>query len=265
MAFISGKDQTNINQTFYYPTVIMNSSIPESLVSYEYVNQQVANLPNLDIYVEEINTLASQFQTLSNQLSILQAKNTRNIGEIIGLPQATPPDHYLPCDGQSYAITSYASLYAVIGDAYGPSTGVLFFVPDIKSKFLLGGSIDINGISYSNLQSGNGELGSISNNVSQYQVTDMIYDVVPPHLHDINDPGHAHGVGEEKGAGFAPGNNVLKVSTSGTANFPTFTKKVGIIVNTNGPAIQQTDTISNLRGVNYTPNYTCLNFFICYD
>lgn len=263
MAYISGKNQTNLNQTFYYPTVLMNPAEPLSLVSYEYVNQQVANLPNLDIYVEEINTLASQLQTLSNQLSILQAKN-RNIGEIIGLPQSSPPAHYLPCDGQTYLIASYPDLYAIIGDAYGISTPS-FFVPDIRSKFLLGGSIDVNGVSYSNLQSGNGELGSISNNVSQYQVTDMIYDVVPPHSHDINDPGHAHGVGEEKGVGFATGNNVLKVSTSGTANFPTFTKKTGIIVNTNGPAIQQKDTLSNLRGINYTPNYTCLHFFICYD
>ena len=51
-----------------------------------------------------------------------------------------PPSGWLLCDGSAYAIAKYSRLYKAIGDLYGVTTtpGVLFKVPSIKGRFVLG-------------------------------------------------------------------------------------------------------------------------------
>ena len=59
------------------------------------------------------------------------------IGEIKAFGGAAAPAGWLLCDGASYATTTYPSLFAVIGYAYGGS-GASFNVPDLRGRALLG-------------------------------------------------------------------------------------------------------------------------------
>lgn len=51
------------------------------------------------------------------------------------------PSGWLPCDGSAVARTTYAALFAVIGETFGPGDGVnTFKVPDLRGHYPLGRS-----------------------------------------------------------------------------------------------------------------------------
>jgi len=56
---------------------------------------------------------------------------------------ATAPAGWLLCDGAAVSRTTYASLFAVIGIQFGAGNGTTTFnLPDVESRFLLGGKDD---------------------------------------------------------------------------------------------------------------------------
>jgi microcystin-dependent protein len=60
-------------------------------------------------------------------------------GIILAYAGASAPTGYLMCDGSAVSRTTYASLYAAIGDAYGNGNGTTTFnVPDARGRFLRG-------------------------------------------------------------------------------------------------------------------------------
>jgi microcystin-dependent protein len=58
-------------------------------------------------------------------------------GTMIQFAGNTPPNGYLVCDGQSYAVASYPNLHAAIGYTYGGS-GPNFNVPDCRGLVMVG-------------------------------------------------------------------------------------------------------------------------------
>jgi microcystin-dependent protein len=47
----------------------------------------------------------------------------------------TPPSGYLPCNGAAVSRTTYAALYAVLGDSWGPGNGsTTFNLPDCRGR-----------------------------------------------------------------------------------------------------------------------------------
>ena len=52
----------------------------------------------------------------------------------------TVPPGWLLCDGSAYSVNTYKNLYKAIGDSYGQTTspGIIFKIPDIKGRFILG-------------------------------------------------------------------------------------------------------------------------------
>lgn len=61
------------------------------------------------------------------------------IGEIVEWPAATPPAHCLVCDGSLVSRTTYAALFAVIGETYGAGDGeTTFALPDRRGRFAEG-------------------------------------------------------------------------------------------------------------------------------
>jgi microcystin-dependent protein len=61
------------------------------------------------------------------------------VGGIMAWPTSTPPAGFLHCNGQAVSRTTYASLFAVISDDYGPGNGsTTFNVPDLRGEFLRG-------------------------------------------------------------------------------------------------------------------------------
>lgn len=61
------------------------------------------------------------------------------VGEIIIIMDATIPSYALECDGSTISRTTYADLYAVLGDRYGNGDGsTTFEIPDYRGRMLRG-------------------------------------------------------------------------------------------------------------------------------
>jgi microcystin-dependent protein len=59
-------------------------------------------------------------------------------GTILPFAGSAAPSGYLLCDGKSYSQSVYASLFSVIGTAYGSLSAGNFSVPDFRGSFLRG-------------------------------------------------------------------------------------------------------------------------------
>ena len=60
-------------------------------------------------------------------------------GALQAWPTGTAPTGYLECDGSAISRTTYAALFAVIGDDYGAGDGsTTFNLPDFRGRFLRG-------------------------------------------------------------------------------------------------------------------------------
>ena len=62
-------------------------------------------------------------------------------GIVLPFMGTTAPDGFLVCDGSEVSRTTYARLYAAIGDTYGAGDGsTTFNLPDLDGRFLEGGT-----------------------------------------------------------------------------------------------------------------------------
>ena len=131
----------------------------------------------------------------------------------------------------------------------------------------------------SNLATGNGQSGG--NNNYQYTCNfagglnsqTPILDLVPPHSHNIDDPGHFHnfqGIINEplfvpEGDFSIPLPNTKVNPIFGPSQIQTQSATTGIVVFNFGTSIQEGDAVSGLFGVNLSSPYTATFFFICYN
>jgi microcystin-dependent protein len=67
-------------------------------------------------------------------------------GTVVAYMGATAPTGWLLCNGASVSRTTYASLYAVIGNASGSADTNNFNVPDLRGRFLRGWNSDATGV-----------------------------------------------------------------------------------------------------------------------
>lgn len=71
--------------------------------------------------------------------SMIEANERQVIGSIQAYMGTTAPAGWLMCDGSTVSRTTYASLYAVIGDKCGQGDGsTTFELPDLRGRFLRG-------------------------------------------------------------------------------------------------------------------------------
>jgi microcystin-dependent protein len=183
----------------------------------------------------------------------------------------SPPAGYIPCDGASYATTAYPALYAVIGFTYGGS-GATFNVPNLQSYFPIGGnSSNALGCSTSNYATGNGTSGATntysttSNFGGASTAIAPLITKVPPHTHDITDSGHNHAaeLGEQFVAYIPVPTLGLYVMVPNQGNaYPTGLSVTNILIDNTGTGIQATDPISGLAGVNVSPPYVAVFYYI---
>lgn len=66
--------------------------------------------------------------------------NTKIIptGTVFWLASETIPEDFLVCDGASVSREDYASLFSVIGTAFGSDDNTTFKLPDLRAKFIRG-------------------------------------------------------------------------------------------------------------------------------
>lgn len=73
--------------------------------------------------------------------SMAEIRGACMIGSIIAFARSTLPTNVLLCDGAQYARTAYPDLYSVLNGAYIVDADT-FFVPDLRSIFVRGASIN---------------------------------------------------------------------------------------------------------------------------
>lgn len=78
------------------------------------------------------------------EIFVMKTTESSPVGEIIAFMGQTAPEHYLICDGATYAIGSYPLLEAFITtqfgsvDFFGGDGASTFAVPDLRGEFLRG-------------------------------------------------------------------------------------------------------------------------------
>lgn len=85
------------------------------------------------------DTSSNKFAGRTNTawLSFAFESDSVPVGSILPFAGSTAPDGYLLCDGASKDKTTYAALYAVIGNTYG-GDATTFKLPDLRGIFLKG-------------------------------------------------------------------------------------------------------------------------------
>ena len=93
----------------------------------------------LEAMTERLTRLAARVDDLE-RLEVGVSSAVRS-GEIAMYGSATPPTGWLVCDGTAVSRATYATLFAVIGVAFGAGDGVTTFnLPDFSGVFPRGGT-----------------------------------------------------------------------------------------------------------------------------
>ena len=143
-------------------------------------------------------------------------------GIIMPFAGTVAPENYLFCDGSAVSRTSYATLYAVIGDTFGAGDGsTTFNLPD------LGGRVPL-GVSQSHALGTTGgsetvtltesELPAHVHEVPQHGHADTIGATTPAFSHSITQPVFKYNKPDASTGGMlSTGNKVYSTSSTGTA------------------------------------------------
>jgi microcystin-dependent protein len=98
-----------------------------------------------DVTITDLDALAPSTNTyvpISNGTTTGKALYTGSstpTGSIIMWPLNNPPENYLICDGSAVSRSTYSSLFAILGTAYGTGNGsTTFNLPDYRGQFLRG-------------------------------------------------------------------------------------------------------------------------------
>ena len=126
-------------------------------------------------------------------------------GAVFCMAVATVPSGYLECDGAAVSRTTYAALFAVIGDAYGAGNGsTTFNVPDLRGEFIRGFD---NG---KGTDSGRSIASSQSDQNKQHN---------HPASSSVTDSGHVHATTFDNKKYF-PGGGSTSISFGGPGSYP---------------------------------------------
>lgn len=194
------------------------------------------------------------------------------VGELQMSLSPTPPPNFILCDGSVVSISQYQQLYSTIGNIYGPSTSTTFTLPNLTSKIPIGANGNITSLNITVPASNfnGGQMSTSSNFGGSTTATPPMLTKIPPHTHTLVDAGHNHSVPFSVQSAdmviFEPpyGISTLYI-TSGYENpYDTASSTTGIIINGDGDDIQIVDPKSGLNGVNLSPPYVAVFYYICY-
>ena len=137
-------------------------------------------------------------------------------GAIMAFAGTTAPSGWLKCEGQAISRTTYATLYAAIGTAWGVGDGsTTFNVPDLRGMFVRGTGTNATGSSS----------GAVGPSVGSYAA-----DTYLNHSHAVTDPGHSHTLAANPTA--APSTAIAGSWLTNASNVSTSTATTGLTVNT---------------------------------
>lgn len=158
-------------------------------------------------------------------------------GAIQLFAMGTVPTGWLECNGSAVSRTTYANLFAAIGETYGAGNGTTTFnLPDLRGQFVRG------------WDNGRGvdpgrAVGSQQNSANQAH-THTATATNPAHTHGVTDPGHGHGITDPghqhlyKDNTYASGSNVVAGSGWTAVQSLTGGSQTGIAVNQAATGVQ---------------------------
>jgi microcystin-dependent protein len=244
------------------PTFTGTLSTVSGTASLPTANITTSNNTTSNITTANITTgnITNQNGTLFSQNPSITINNKnyqvgfRVVGEIKMICTNTSVPNYLNCDGGSYSTTAYPSLFTAIGYAYGGS-GASFNVPNFASHFPIGNNGSKNGVPSSNYATGNGQGGYTNTQLISYNYLNSSNNA-PALLQSV--PQHSHNT-------IYLDSNLSTITPVGVQQY-LFSQSggSGIPTEQTGTNIQTTDPISGGNGVNITPPYVAVAYFICY-
>ena len=148
-------------------------------------------------------------------------------GTLAEFAASTPPDGWLACDGSAVSRSIYATLFSVIGTAWGPGDGTnTFNLPDLRTRMSLGA-----GTGFAFASHGGNQATTIAQaNLPNYALT--VTD--PGHTHAVTDPGHVHAItdpGHVHTALVAASTNTISTGAGSSAAGNTGSSVTGIAIN----------------------------------
>lgn len=169
--------------------------------------------------LDEDNMASDSATQLATQQSIKayvdSATGSSNpAGTMIIFVGSSCPSGTLEADGSAVNRTTYANLYAALGDIWGEGNGTTtFHLPDMRGRFPRGhdntAGNDPDAGSRTALQTG----GNTGDNVGSYQ-----QDQFESHDHSITDPGHTHTITTDNSTTFVAGSGGHRATSVGTNN-----------------------------------------------
>ena len=216
------------------------------------------SIPTLSTTTFSTTTINGNANFIGNPTLNINSKNYqvgfRVVGEIKMICTNTLVPNYLNCDGGSYSTSTYPLLFTAIGYAYGGS-GANFNVPNFASHFPIGNNGSLNGVPSSNYATGNGQGGYNNTQLISYNYLNSSNNA-PALLQKV--PQHSHNT-------IYLDSNLSTITPVGVQQY-LFSQSggSGIPTDLTGTNIQATDPISGGNGVNITPSYIAVAYFICY-
>lgn len=128
-------------------------------------------------------------------------------GSVITYAGTTAPSGWLLCDGSTYTVTAYPTLYSVIQNAFGGTPSVNFAVPDLRGKTTIGAGAGP-GLTSRALYGTGGEESHI-----------LSVDEMPAHTHTVQAPTTNNNDNFFAGGGVSsiqPGNSTITSSSTGS-------------------------------------------------
>lgn len=125
------------------------------------------------------------------------------VGVIVPYAGSSAPTGYLLCDGSAVSRTTYATLFAAIGTAYGSGNGTTTFnVPDLKGRVPAGKESSATRLTATYFGGDSTALGATGGSES-HELTEA---QLAEHDHGVTDPGHEHTLSQtQKGTSTTPG------------------------------------------------------------
>lgn len=144
------------------------------------------------------------------------------------LPYAgsSAPSGFLICDGSAVDRTTFADLFAVIGETHGNGNGTTTFnIPDYRGRFLRGVDSGAGRDPDAGSRTAMGTAGNTGDNVGSVQA-----DELDSHNHSITDPGHTHANSVPSNTGGPP----IAGGAGQTVNTATPSATTGVTINNTG-------------------------------
>jgi len=299
MSYRSALSQRRLDGVYFSNSSATNQDITEANTSYlanllyvqNWVSQAYSGFMTI-INPIFTGTMTGSNINLTGELSVVEITSNTNFTEIptitVGstiynvstVPAGTikmlisnisPPAGYLLCNGGSYPVADYPNLFAVIEYTYGGS-GSNFNVPNFESYFPIGGNgSNSSGCATSNYVTGNNTSGATNTFSTTANFGGSSTEIAPlmtvacSHSHNITDPGHTHETvvfsGQQPYITIPPLGQSC-VIPSGSSQLSTVASSSNVIIANSGSGIQTTDPVSGLIGVNASPPYLAVHFYI---